>query len=225
MKNPGFLSSGSADSVEDLLPWYVNGTLSSEDHARVNQALAEDSELSLEVTFLSEVAGAMRATHLRYDEIAGRAELIRRARTRGGLVERFRRAWPSGFANILTLVEPKFAVALLVIVIQGAVLGQLMLNEGRTKFSEVRAWPSAVATTAATVYRITFRPDASEQDIRTLLVSAGARIIGGPTQLGDYYLVLSGSEESAKATLLQSSELVDGFAKLSGLPPEVSGAH
>ncbi len=119
--------------------------------------------------------------------------------------------------GVVAWLEPKLAVAFLVIAVQGAVIGSLALQEDGAQFSEIRS-TTPPTLPGGPLFRVTFRPDATEHEIRTLLVSAGARIVSGPSQLGDYYIVLPAEQEAERAGALRHSDLIDTLEKATQLP-------
>ena len=56
--------------------------------------------------------------------------------------------------------------------------------------------------------RIRFKAEASEAQVRNLLVGTGARFIGGPTQLGDYWVASNFRSLDEMMASLQQSGLV-----------------
>jgi hypothetical protein len=63
---------------------------------------------------------------------------------------------------------------------------------------------SAVVLEARTL-RVAFAPSTTELQLRKALTRAGARIVGGPTQLGEYWLASSSvSLDEIKASLIRS---------------------
>jgi hypothetical protein len=119
--------------------------------------------------------------------------------------------------RFLESFEPKFAVAALLVAIQAIVIGSLVTRTEEAKFSEVRS-PAIMSGSPSAVFRVTFQANTSERDIRLLLTMTGAQIIGGPTQLGDYYLAFPDGEHARRVVALQSSKLLDSFERLALLP-------
>jgi len=57
----------------------------------------------------------------------------------------------------------------------------------------------------ARTLRVVFAPAATESQLRTALTSVGARIVGGPTQLGEYWLASSSASiDEVKTSLIRS---------------------
>jgi anti-sigma factor RsiW len=201
------------------LPWYVNGTLSAKELDAVKARLRDDVQASRDLALLEELAAAMRLQHRGFDEPGGRAELVRRVLAHAASGSAPPGRWQDRLRAAFAWFEPKLALAFLVIAAQGIVIGSLVLQEDPVQYSEIRS-TTPPALPSGPLFRVTFRSDASEHEIRTLLVSAGARIVSGPTQLGDYYIVLPADKEAERAGALRRSDLIDSLEKATQLPHE-----
>jgi hypothetical protein len=213
--------------LEDLLPWYLNGTLDSDSCAFLEARAGSHPQVSSEMRLLREVAAATRLDHLYYDEEGSRANLLQRV-AEGERSQRPVRAMGADstgwWARIADWLEPKFAFAMLVVVAQAAVLGGVFLGGEDSRYTDIRSPQSeqAVQGAAEQLLRVTFVASASEQEIRSALVAAGASIVAGPTQLGDYYLALSAADSQARIGMLRSSAVVDSVRPVARLPADLS---
>jgi hypothetical protein len=70
--------------------------------------------------------------------------------------------------------------------------------------------------------RVNFKPDSTESDMRTLIRGLHAEIVSGPSQLGDYYLVIAPDAVRSALTALQSSKLVESAEVVNALPSRPS---
>ena len=127
--------------------------------------------------------------------------------TADDIIERFRgRTARRGLFAWLTGSGLKAAVALmaLLVVAQGAVITLLALERADT--SSVRS----AAPKAQTVFIVVaFDPQASEAAIRALLLQAGATIVDGPKQLGEYRLAIGANRAQFARSLLEQSKVVE----------------
>jgi len=209
------------DELEELMPWHVNGTLDEPSERRMEQLLAQNPASREDVALLAAVAAAVRQDHRSYDEQGTLTSLLKRIApaTSKVVASKYDSASKSWFDALFSWFEPKFALAVLTIGIQAVVIGALVSRPDRTQPSEVRS-QTQVSATAQPMYRITFAPSTAERDIRSLLLAAHAQIVQGPTQLGDYYLALVGSQSSASETVLRQSKLVDSMSKVDRIPTQ-----
>ena len=119
-----------------------------------------------------------------------------------------------------TVSAKAFVGACTLAVVQLGVLGMVLLRSQYdvAEYEQLRAARGATITHA--VVRVSFHDKTSEQDMRYLLVSSGARIVAGPTQLGSYYLSVRKGREADLAKALQASALVSSVQTDVSLPEE-----
>ena len=202
----------------ELLPWYVNGTISAPDRTWFESHLRAHPEAASELRWyqslrerivegvpeVSPEIGMDRAfAKIRGDQRI-RAARESMAPTTGDKI----RAW---FGRIG--LSPALAVALAVIAVQAGIL----VNMNRAmddQFSEIRALKRSVGVSAL---RVTFKPDAREEDIRLAIAGVGGSLVAGPGSLGDYYLRTDLQLGSAAAKL-QASPAVESVAIVDRLP-------
>jgi anti-sigma factor RsiW len=179
--------------LEERLPWYVNGTLDSESRKWVEALLDAhpelrarlQRELTLKRTTL-DVAAAPE-TDLGLDRLMARI----RAENETPSATSFK---PGGFAAarrwLSTLCRPPLAGALVACIgAQTCIIAWLL---AASPSDDRGGGFRSLGVSELRTLRVSFRPDASESAIRAALVSSGARIVGGPTQLGEYWIA-SGS--------------------------------
>ncbi len=207
--------------IEDLLPWHAAGALGRREAERLEAALARDPELARRFAevreelaadvHLNETLGAPSARAMDKLFAAIDAEPARRPPLALDLVERWR-----GFAASLTPRTLAWAAsaAALVMVIQFAVIGGVMIHgkPAAPTYSTASA-PGAATTTGAFVL-IRFAPAARMADATRLLAANHASIVAGP-MAGGFYRVRVADKPLAKAPLtaivqrLQKDRLVD----------------
>jgi anti-sigma factor RsiW len=188
------------DAVQQLLPWHVNGTLSAEETARVDAHLAECEDCRQDLAAERELAREVALLPLDVDE-GWQAMALRMGAApagndnpRAGLL---RRPVPAGWA------------------VGGAIAASLALTLAATSLQRpavpdqtFRTLGSPASNAAGQVI-VLFRPDTTEQQMRTILAAEGARVIDGPTAAGAYVLRLDGgSAADAVSALRQSHEVV-----------------
>lgn len=216
----------------ELLPWYANGTLPDADRARVDDVLGRDARAATELEWLQSLQQRVQADAPDVsDEIgwertlkrihaeaavprAAPAQAVRPAPVRTpprapALAVRLRE-WFAGMS-----LSPAFAMAALVIVAQAGVIFKLSGTE--KDYEQIRATPGA-ATPAGQLLRVGFKPEASEADMRLLLVAVQGNIESGPGQLGDYYVRVPTAAASSAGTRLKASPIVENVLTVDAVP-------
>lgn len=156
---------------EDLLPWYVNGTLAGDELELVERHLAGCPRCREEIGFL----GFLRDRIQAHGDGEGPGELARARLMRSIRRERYR-SW----------LKPALAVAAaIVIAVQTVLLVTMVPRESAIA-------PLGAPASPGVVIQLQFVPTATEPEIRKLLQGAGATIIGGPGALGVYRVRLEG---------------------------------
>ena len=161
------------ESIDELIPWYVNGTLGADDRERVEAYLKQHPEATAELNWyrslsqrIQDNAPVVPAT-LGLDKVMARIH-----RDRPTLSQRIA-AFIGSFA-----MRPSYALAgLAIIALQGGVILK-MLDTSHDESTEMRALRASV-TNDGPMLKINFAPDAKEADIRHLLTSVQGRLAGG----------------------------------------------
>lgn len=201
------------ERFDELLPWYVNGTLGADDKAWVDQYLAEHPDAQAELDWYRSLQSGVLESAPAVPETIGLARTLRLIHgDQPSLAERI-----SAFFGNFGL-RPGMALAgLAVFALQGGVIYSL-LNETHDDAAEIRSL-RATAVTDGPLLKISFTPDAKEVDIRMLLVSLQGRLSGGPGQLGDYYVRVPAGKEDLALEQLKANPIVQAAALAAGLPP------
>lgn len=174
------------DEVELLLPWYVNGTLSEDDTARVENFLATTNEFDTQIATLREdQAEAIAANEairgpgpgaldrLMAEIVSEDAANPSRASSAAGIFASIG-AWLRNLSpNHLGLAA---AAAALVIFAQAGFLGSGLLDRGAT----YQTVSGDGASAAGVVLLIEFKPDANIATIAEFLENTDARVVSGP---------------------------------------------
>jgi hypothetical protein len=202
------------ERFDELLPFYVNGSIGAEDRAFVDQYLAENPEAASELEWHRSLVTRIRETAPAIPETLGLAKAMTLIRgDRPTLAERV-----SGFFSSVLGMRPAMALAgLAIFAVQGGVILSLM-DSARDDASELRSLRATV-TEERPVLKLNFAPDAKEAEIRHLLVSVQGRLAAGPGQLGDYYVIVPAGREAAVAEELKANKIVQAVSVEPGLPP------
>ena len=216
--------------IMDLIPWYANGTLSTADREYVESELNSHPAYRGELDFYQALRRKLQADTPTIDRAAGLADAMKRIREQpalvgeiggnsagrelrshsGGLI-----AWWRGVFCEVSGSRLAYGVGAVVIAVQAAFISALLTRE--EPYSDLRS-SAAVASSAGPFIKVNFKPDTREADVRFLLVGVGASIVGGPTQLGDYYLYLEAKRTDWAAQQLKSSPQVENVSVIATLP-------
>lgn len=202
------------ERFDELLPWYVNGTLGAEDRAWVEEQLARHPEARAELEWLRSLQSRMLENAPTVPATIGLARTMQLIRgDQPTWAERIS-AFFGGFG-----MRPATAMAALAIfVVQGGVIYNL-LGDARDSESEIRAL-RAVRVDEGPLLKLNFTPDAKEADIRLLLVGVGGHLVGGPGQLGDYYVRVAAGKEAETLERVKTQPIVQAAELAPGLPPQ-----
>ena len=178
---------GSAhEQVQQLLPWYTNGTLDADEAARVESHLADCAECRAEAeadaAFAREVATLDLSAHQGWAALDARLD---QARPRSSPVALLRHRVPVSW-----MLAGQAAAVVLAIVVA------IPLAAPAPTY---HALGSAPANEAGNVV-IVFQPEVSERDMRTALLRSDARVVDGPNASGAYVIRVP---QSGRQTALQ----------------------
>jgi hypothetical protein len=171
----------------ELLPFYVNGTLSAEERAEVDTLLAEDDDLRWQRDVLKHIREAIKA-----DEAAYSPGELGLARLTGAIAPRPRHN---------RLLAASVAAASIAV---GAVLYNAAGDRGPVYEPAGLAGQDGVLLVA-------FRPGAPYGQVSDLLLANDMAIIDGPSAIGLYRVRISESrsQEDALIALRAASSLVE----------------
>jgi len=211
--------------LTELLPWYVNGTIDDADRRWVDEQLAASAEARAELAWhrsmleriredapdVSDEIGLDRAMAMIHRESAAAARIeAARAASRPSVLARLG-DWLRGVG-----LTPALGAAAAVIAIQGIVILGLVRG-GEPPYTDIRS-SGQPSSTPTTTLKVNFRPDAKETDLRLLVVEIQGTLIGGPGQLGDYYIAVAPARADAAVATLRASPIVEGAVVVPGLP-------
>lgn len=180
----------------ELLPWYVNGTLGADETAWIEAHLAQCPECQKELAFERGMHANLPESAPLPDADAGWAAMLERMQEAPVPVPADEPAAPSGHGNVVALRPRTFLrrpiplgwamaaqAAAIVLMVGGSQLG-LVRSSGE---HEYHALASPSQTGAANML-VMFQPDLREADLRRILLSNRAELIGGPNASGAYQL-------------------------------------
>lgn len=177
---------------------YAAGTVDAPTRQRIERALAEDAGLRARLRWYEAVCDGLIARLPEPQRLPSADEVLARTRSagrpRGGFF-----AWLSGAP-----LKPVAAVAAGVLIAQAAVIGVLTSER-----LDAPATRSTGTVSGSTVFVVAFAPDTPEAKIRVLLLEAGAVIVDGPRQLGDYRVAVPANRAGFARQLFEESRIVE----------------
>ncbi len=181
-------------NIEELLPFYLNGTLDADERQLVEDALAQDEVLRDELSFLEAIRDDVRSrdTAASPGEF-GLARLMRDIEREGAQTAPQRsNVWKIAASVAIAL----FAAQSLYVVTQSG--PDFELAGGGSESLD------------GTILIVGFSETATEGDIRNLLLDLGLEIVGGPSAIGLYSIIVpEGVSVADTETALSSAAIVD----------------
>jgi hypothetical protein len=200
--------------VQSLLPWYLTGELDESEHNTLQAHLSQCADCRAELAAerrlarkIAETPAAAEAPDVEHgwrrisqslgtqsserSSVSGRTKGVA-LRLKAAVFSRSAASW-LGWA-----VAVQFC---LLVVMSGA----LWRNEQPARYHTLGAAPASAAANIVVI----FKPDTPERDLRAILRSSGARLVGGPTESDAYLLhVESAARSAALARLREETQVV-----------------
>lgn len=179
------------DAAEELLPWYATGQLDAADRALVERHLDScarcQRQLAVEHRLIDEFQTLAPEVDSGWARLRARLDPQRRAPARSN--------WKHSLSDVWQVFNrPAFAAIAVAQLAFVVVAGALLLSLSRTPYQALSAPP--VKSNANII--VMFTPSTSEGDLRRLLNSSGATLVGGPTE-ADAYLLHVGEDGRPRA--------------------------
>ena len=206
--------------TRQLLPWYVNGTLTGADRDRVEAALRNEVHAASWLAWEKATQAAVKQDPA-FDIADDRGLARTMQRVRATAVHKAPAAATQSWLARLTESfrwSPALAVACGLVAVQFAVITQLWSTKGEeAEYAAVRAMAARAHANDAYI-RIVFKPESTEAELREAIRAIQAVIVSGPSQLGDYYVLLT-KDASAKAlAVLQGNTHIEAAEVIDALP-------
>lgn len=198
--------------IHELLPFRANGTLEGAELAAVDAALAEDADLRAALAALTAIRQTMQAEEVASPGEIGLARLMRDVEAEP------RETAPAPAAandNMVPLSRLRiWQVAAAVVLTVGLGVNLPQFGPGSAPMDSPESAPAGFTLASGgsdADFTVIFAPDATELEIRGLLLDTGLEIVSGPSALGIYGLGLldADSGDTAFAALSDSAIVED----------------
>lgn len=213
--------------TDDELLGLVAGTLSREEFMRVAQAVKKDVALQAQLAVFEQLRSVLiqaMAFEKSQASVTTFAENVAmRAESADAALEKAKTAniWMGWISNFFSgsSTPVRFAyslVAIQAIGIAWLLSGALQINDGSTANTRT-AGPDTkqLGTAPASItFSISFDPATPESDIRGLLLELEAQIISGPSQLGQYKIVVAHNRSRLALLKLREANFVEQVTEL-----------
>lgn len=198
MTGPNLTARKPHDEAEELLPWYANGQLDEADRLRVDAHLSSCAycrqQLVLERRLIDEFQAMAPEVESGWARLRNRIERpMARRITRPARSAALAEAWAFLTRPAIAALA---AAQLAFVVIAGATLVSL----GQPAYHTLGSAPAPATGNVI----VMFRADATEQDIRNVLRSAGASLVDGPTPANAYLLHVAPKRRQIALRTLQA---------------------
>jgi hypothetical protein len=225
------------ERLEDVMPLYINGRASAPDRAFV-EGLLHDPEVATMAAWHQGMAGKIRRQVEAVSNDIGKAGLmakINARRTATVAAEAPRRATPAApswkswlsWGRWLSLQPAAFAALMVVVGAQAVFIhqsdsvvspgGDLVTAQPNTPLTRGAQGAVAAPQTDVVVFQVNFKDQTTEREMRALLISTGAHIVHGPSQLGDYQVSVPAGRAKAALDELRNSSWVNAVRILENL--------
>lgn len=215
------------EQFQECLPFYVNDRLAEADRVWMQRYIDEHPEAKLELQVEYNLKSVLTNELPEFAHDKGLGEFMARLRTEtdkeakpkilSSCKQRLQQ-WKTGFGTFMP--EPRWAMAMLVIIAQAGWLG-VLLSQRQLPQTEQSEWRSVGGATqySGPVLQITFKPSTTEEDMRLLLVKIRGTVLGGPGQLGHYFVKVPEGSLNEAQQQVQGSPIIESVQLLQEMPP------
>jgi anti-sigma-K factor RskA len=183
--------------LEELLFSYAAGTLDAAQRQRVEAMLAADPSLQQQLKWYESVSDAV------VDSLPAPGRLP----SAEHIAKRIRRKDISSTENTKSWFAWLAPVAAGLIVVQAVAIGVMMMD--RREEQAYRSVSPGGQAAKSVVFVIAFNPDTPESKLRALLLKAGATIVEGPKQMGDYRVAVPANKAQYAKQLFEDSGIAE----------------
>lgn len=219
--------------LEEVLPWYFNGTLDQADRAWVEQMLADDGQdlqragLRRQLAFDSHLTDAFEEKLAQVPADIGWDGLLQRTRTdvesaaaaplaapaAGRRMDRgdVDGSWLQRLARLLApMMSPQLGMAMAVLVAVQAIAIGVLIGD-RQSGADTVEYRSGTGAEPVAAIRALINENVTEKVLRQALTANGASIVQGPNPLGEYWIVTEQRDPEVVAQALRDAGVVASY--------------
>jgi anti-sigma factor RsiW len=189
------------DEAEELLPWYATGQLEEAERERVEAHLAACSDCRDQLVLERQRIQAFRAYSPQLESgwrrLRAQIDVPAPVHARASFRETAAELW-AGFTRPVVVAFATVQVVFLTFA------SGLLIWLSQPAYQALGSKPDPASANAI----VMFGASATEQDMRSALRTAGASLVGGPTEAGAYLIHVDPSKRNAALASLQSSRSV-----------------
>lgn len=204
-------------SVQELLPWFAADALDSVDAALVREHLRNCARCRDDLALQRRLRRVLPFSDLEIDVDGAFAKLQPRLEPIHD--ERHSRMNIMGRLRALVSANPSMRGASWIgwgLAGQACVIALAAILLGRPAYDHATYRALGNAQTGASRIVVMFKPDTTEQQLRTTLQASGARLADGPTETGAYVLSVPGAERDHTIQTLRANPTITLAVPLDG---------
>jgi hypothetical protein len=211
------------------LPFYVNGRLPHADRVWMEQYLAGHPKAAAELQIEQALKETLQTELPSFSPNQGLETFMSHIHSDSGfakensLTESFRHFLNRCQIAVRSLfISPQWAMAVTLLIVQTGIIGLLIANRALPIVSDQAEWRSVgdASPYQGSVLQITFKPSATEEEIRLLLVKIRGTLVGGPGQLGNYIVKVPDERVEEAQKQVMSSPIIESVNVLQDVPVE-----
>lgn len=219
------------EEIEMLLPWYVSNKLTPSEHRRVEDYLNAHPDMAHQLKLIENEAEASISSNEAIsgapagslDRLLAEVATYEKKRVVANVPRRLW-AWTESIANDLTAPKLRWAAAAIatIVAIQAVAIGVLLVGDETQPQFKTASGDKAQPAASGVIALVRFTPEASINEIGSLLETFGAGIVAGPMPGGIYRIKLTAENLSDKDAVAlierfkSSSKMISFAAKAPG---------
>jgi hypothetical protein len=232
MSNAQTPSVPTQDRFDQLLPFYVNGTLSTADQQWFETIVTSNPQAMAQVQFYQRMAKTMQARYDAVPDTIGLDKTLARIAAQTTTAQSPSPTAPnasnqrsSWLANLLSggWMKPALALSMVVMGVQAVMLfnrptkPEPIVYRGADTAGVVKG-ATNTDTPSGVYVRVLVKPTTTDGEWRLILATSKAWIVGGPGGSGEYYLRLAPADSAAGIETIKASGLALQVESVSAVP-------